>query len=172
MAMKLTLAFLLCGLAQQAFGPAPDCIAFKTNGRLRGGEPFVATLPSGFEFRLVPEDGGWYIKVVSPSDPDADYMWVVTPPYRTAPQRQIGAGYGLNARESASFIRELYFVLSDEDYKTMFDLLAARRGNTEAIINARRRLSKGTVVLKITNFEISEDVFEWVTFEGRACVPK
>lgn len=173
--MLQVLAVLLAEGFEQGRVPQ-HCLTFQSQSRLPAGKAFATPVPDGLEFRLVPDrDYGWSITVVDPSRPQVDYLWVVSPPYQTAPQRQIGAGYNHTARQSASMPRELFYVLSAEDHKTMFDLLAVRPappGHTRAIIEARERLRKGRLLLNITSFEGDDDALDWITFTGEACAPR
>ena len=100
---------------QAAVGRAAEtCVTLVSKGRLIYHTPFVAELTAGLELRLRLEaDFGWRITVGRPGGM-VDYMWVVSPPFRTAPHVQLGPVYGLSARESMAFVRELRFVLTDK----------------------------------------------------------
>src|SRR3712207_3584683 len=78
--------------------PASDCVAIRS-GRLARGAPFAAEIGRGLEFGLVPScssDGdcpSWNI-VLGQIGGMLDFLWVVSPPFRTSPQLMIGHGYG------------------------------------------------------------------------------
>ena len=155
---------------------AVDCAGFQSPGRLPAGTAFRAPLVRGLEFRL---SADWDISVGPVNEPMMDYLWVVSPPLRTAPHRMIGAGYGLTARESARINRPLRFVVTRAQYT------AARAAiDLESAAETLKRLDQlgvGRLSLTITDFQIRDirlpdgrhgDAFEWITFKGEACVPK
>jgi hypothetical protein len=159
-------------------GPGTDCVQFQSPTRLAAGTPFRAALLRGLEFRL---SDGWDISVGPAGEATVDYLWVVSPPLRTAPHRMIGPGYGLTARESAGIDRPLRFVLTRADY----DAAKAAVDRTQPADETLReldRLGRGTLSLVIVDFRVRDnvrladgsttDAFEWVTFKGEACVPK
>jgi hypothetical protein len=161
-----------------------ECVPFASKGKVRAGTDFRIPLPRGLEFELLPmEQSGWSIRV-GQSAGVIDYMWVVTPPYQTAPHVQIGAGYGLTARESAQIERHLRFVVTHEDYERargLFTDWSEGRLETEVFQKHRAELRTGTLRLKITDFAIGapvntedpeNDVLDWIAFEGEACVPR
>lgn len=167
----------------QALEPsrATQCVKFERAEKLMAGQSFSFDLPGGFRFDLTASDeGAWDIAVVDPKTPDVDYMWVVSPPYQTAPQRSIAASYGQTATENASFTRELHFVLNAKDHQKMFDLLAAR-ARSDRILDALDALTTGSLTLDVTGFESRmftwhdgsrHEGFAWITFAGEACVPR
>ena len=109
-----SVAFGPCLKAEAAGGQLPvvapsstqavssDCVRFQSPTRLPSGTPFRAALVGGLEFRLSRD---WEISVGPLTEPDRDYLWVVSPPLRTASHRVIGPGYGVTARESARIER-------------------------------------------------------------------
>jgi hypothetical protein len=155
------------------------CMSISSQGRLRYGVPFRAQLPRGFELRLKPEDDfGWDISVRGPKG-NLDYVWPVSPPYRTAPQRSIGPVYGLTAREAASFERDLRFVLSDADYDAAVKIVNEEVASEEK--SARiEQLGVGRLTLMVTSFGLRKtavrrqfaETFDWIAFRGEACVPR
>lgn len=173
---------LAAGAGQAAERSRPtECVKIERSEKLMAGQSFSFGLPGGFRFDLTASDeGAWDIAVVDPKTPDVDYMWVVSPPYQTAPQRMIAASYGQTAAENASFTRQLRFVLTAHDHKTMFDLLAAR-APSDRILESVDGLTTGTLALDVTGFETrtftrengtSYEGFAWITFVGEACVPR
>lgn len=98
-------------------------------------------------------------------------MWVVTPPFQTAPQRMIGAGYNFTANDSVQMPRVLRFVLNDHDYALAM-LLHDFQGSTRKL-TAFRALGKGLLFLEFTGHQTGRDgALEWIEFRGRACVPR
>ena len=153
-----------------------DCARFQSPARLAAGMPFRAVLLHGLEFRL---SANWNISVGPVEEPTMDYLWVVSPPLRTAPHRMIGPGYGMTARQSARIERPLRFVLSRADYeaaRAAIDLESAAE-----TLKQLDRLGRGRLSFTITDYRIRDvmltdgrqgDAFEWITFDGEACVPK
>jgi hypothetical protein len=175
--MTPTLVALLAAILTQ---PALECARFTSNGRLNHGAAYEAALPRGFRLHLRPDgDLGWDISVEQPGSEIHDYMWVVSPPLRTAPQRKIGPGYGLQARDSAGFERDLRFVLSDADYREA--VKAIDDPDAADTLKQLQRLGQGTLALRVEGFgirklqdraDISNEAFEWIQFRGEACVPR
>ena len=107
-----------------------------------------------------------------------DYLWLVSPPLQSAPHRQIAAGYGLTARQSAVIPRPLRFVLTKADYDAA---RAAIDGNSaEETLKRMDELGRGRLILKITDYQVHDvvaadgsrtDAFDWIVFTGSACVP-
>lgn len=99
-------------------------------------------------------------------------MWVVTPPFQTAPQRMIGAGYNVTAKQSAQIPRELRFVLNERGYALaalLYELEPASQRKRAKI----RALGKGLLWLEFTGHELAPDgTLAWIEFQGRACVPR
>lgn len=161
--------------AAQSEAGALVCVRFQSNGRLAAGTPFRADLPSGLEFRL---SEGWRISVGPKSEPDLDYLWVVSPPLQTAPHLIIGPAYGMTARESLRIERPLRFVLTKADRSAAVDAIALQSDET---LKRLAQLGRGRLSLQITDHQIREivlpdgrpgDAFEWITFTGEACAPR
>jgi hypothetical protein len=188
--MKLARAAFLVVAVTVAQGGATqparmDCTPFASRERLTEGTDFRLALPKGLFFHLRAQGAfGWGITVRTRDGKD-DFVWVVSPPVQTAPHLQIGPVYGLTARESAHFERSIRFVLTPEDYQRALGLYEQWRTGqlTATEVNARREeLQRGTLRLKVTNFSVREGVkipegvkgeaFNWIEFEGEACVPR
>jgi hypothetical protein len=169
--------------AQSGQGPTSqvvpdDCVQFQSPARLAAGTPFRAALLRGLEFRL---SSSWDISVRPIGQAALDYLWLVSPPLQTAPHRMIGPGYGLSAQDSARIERPLRFVLTRADYDAARAAIDGRLSGAETL---RRldQLGRGKLSLVITDYRIRDngrlpdgrttDVFEWVTFNGEACVPR
>jgi hypothetical protein len=167
--------------AQSARAQDTTCVRFSSGGRLRHDAPFAAALPTGLEFRLQPDgDVGWNITVRRRVDATVDYMWVVSPPFQTAPQRKIGPGYGRDARESASVVRHLRFVLTDEDYEAALKIVREDDAGPEKMARLDR-LGKGILSVEVGKFGLRNvssrdgvvtETFDWIEFSGEACVPR
>lgn len=162
--------------------PTINCVKFSSPGRLNAGTLFKVPVAPDLELRLRPDgDSGWQVTVGPRRDEFADYLWVVSPPFQTAPHRVIGAAYGTTARQSAQLERRFRFVLNAADYETARKVVETEEaGNTKlATLNA---LGRGTVRLRITDFRIRDDVrnragaeidaFDWIRFAGEICVPR
>jgi len=117
---------------------------------------------------------------VSPRSERRDFLWVVSPPFRTAPHRLIGAGYGLTARQSVELQREFRFVLNERDYDEASAIVENEPASQQKMAKLGR-LGKGSITLAITKYEVRDgiktpqgsiDGFEWIEFEEQACVPR
>jgi hypothetical protein len=176
---------LLLSVASQLSASDRECVTFWSHGRLQHGLGFSAPLPRGLELRLSPERAAdnlsysWNILVKEPAGTD-DFLWVVSPPFQTAPHRMIGAGYGLTARESVQIQRGFRFVLNQAAYEEAVQIV-----QTEPAVPAKlaklERLGQGILALRITAYELREgikrwhgthDGLEWIEFDGGACVPQ
>jgi hypothetical protein len=141
------------------------------------GASFTLGLFKGLEFRLTSD---WEITVVPTDQPTVDYLWVVSPPLRTAPQRQIGPGYGLSARESVTFPRDLRFVTTSDDYRAARAAIDGQLPPGE-VLDRLEDLGTGRLSLVITEYGLRGErlsdgpmleTLEWISFRGEACVPK
>jgi hypothetical protein len=154
------------------------CVRFAAPPRIAAGTDFRRSLPRHLELLLEPNgQGGWYIKVVEQGT-KADLVWVVSPPFQTAPQLVIGAAYGLTSQQSAQMERWLRFVPTATEYER------ARKGH-EAWRAGRLQpqhfwdwllgggLEAGTLRIKVTDFRLQDrsDALAWIEVEGEACVP-
>ena len=157
-------------------GASDDCVRFQSPGKLAAGTSFRTALLRGLEFRL---SDAWDIGVGPASEPMMDYLWVVSPPLRTAPHRMIGSGYGLTARQSARIERPLRFVLTRADYDAA--RAAIDQPPADETLKRMDQLGRGRLSFVITDYQVRDmtladgrqaDAFEWITFKGEACVPK
>lgn len=162
--------------------PGINCVKFSSPGRLSAGTLFKLPVAPDLELRLRPDgDSGWQVTVGPRRDGFADYLWVASPPFQTAPHRVIGAAYGLTARQSAQLERRFRFVLNAADYEAARKIIDTEEAG-ETKLAALNTLGRGTVRLRITDFRIREhvrnragaeiDVFDWIRFAGEICVPR
>jgi len=162
----------------RAKSPPDRCVSF-TSQRLLADRSFTHPIGGGLEFRLSAERGAlgtWHITVGPVSGTD-DYLWVVSPPFRTAPHVQLGAGYNLTAIQSAQMSpRHLRFVTSRAEYEdaAAFADRAMRDPNAGITVGDIERKGQGTLVLWITDFRAnpSGNSLAWVRVRGRACRPR
>jgi hypothetical protein len=160
--------------ATQSKADALQCVRFQSAGRLLAGTSFRADLLLGLEFRL---SSDWSISVGPKGEPALDYLWVVSPPLRTAPHRIIGPAYGMTARDSLKIERPLRFVLTKPEHSAAIAAIALQSDET---LKQLDQLGRGRLSLQITDHHIRDiilpdgrqaDAFEWITFSGEACVP-
>jgi len=165
--------------------PATPCVSIASH-RVFRGESFVQPLPRGLEFRLRADLGNregdwnyWSIQVGPAKDRRADFLWITSLRWQTAPHRIIGTGYGLSAAESLQMSpRKFRFVLNASDYaeaRTYYDGTNRSRRDIRQQLD---RLGKGTVNLEIINSAVqvgndgSETNFiDWFEFRATICVP-
>jgi len=144
-----------------------NCVAFQSPDRLPAGKAFRAMLPGNLELRV---DGD--IRVGPASEPFEDYLWLVSPPLQTAPQRMIGEAYNVTAAQSVSMMpRELNFVVTRADYDRVWQLFNAN-APAEEYVREIRRLRLGTLYLMVTDSSVRGPDVEWLSFWGEACVPR
>jgi hypothetical protein len=148
-----------------------ECVQFGAK-QLRAGVSFTYALPSGLEFRLPYSEGGWSITVGPADDREADFLAPVSPPFRSAPHRFIGLGFGVTAEDSVRVSpRALRFVLSRRDAQAARDIAsAALVGDTHRLTHLDK-LTTGTLMLRITGADADEEVVRWFGFDAEACVP-
>ena len=157
---------------------ATDCVRFQSPARLPAGTPFRAVLFRGLEFRLAAD---WQVTVVPSDEPTLDYLWVVSPPLRTAPHRMIGAGYGLTARQSVGIERPLRFVLTRAEYEAARAAIDSQQ-DAGITLKELERLGRGRLTFRITDYQVRDnvtlpggatgDVLDWIAFTGEACAPR
>ena len=162
-------------LAQPKTSSALRCVEFATAEALKAGESFTAPLEEDLEFRLKPweKDAVWLI-LVGPKDSPLDYLWIASPPFRTAPHRQIGAGFGLTAEQSASMTpRRFRFVTGDAAYERALALYESAGRGAAAPVQARdfEALGAGTLELSIAGFGVAGEELAWIKVKGKACLP-
>lgn len=152
----------------------PACIDFVAPRIVRGAS-FRAPLMLGLWLQIQPRDPegafGWSITVTAGPDGEKDFVWPVSPPYRTAPQLVIGRGYGDDSTQSARFSpRELRFVLTLASYTAAADIAGGPW--TPERLESLGRIPTGELMVGITNFEAGpDDALSWIALEGRACAP-
>jgi hypothetical protein len=147
--------------------PQLDCVTIKSPSKLGAGSAFSARIQHGLEFTLSKE---WTISVRPAAGREPDYLWLVSPPLRTAPHRMFGAGYGFTAAQSAALNRSLRFVLNQQDYDAA--LAAIDLADGAETLKRLDALGRGTLVLYVDKYELNGNAFKWISFHGEACVPK
>ncbi|MGA7990477.1 MAG: hypothetical protein WCC53_03495 [Thermoanaerobaculia bacterium] len=160
--------------------PPLECVTFKTPTRLLAGHSFAQAIGRGMEVRLRSRQGAawaaWGIEV-GPVGTTTDYLWIASPPFQTAPHRQIGNGYDFTARDSVALSpRRLRFVTSAAEYDHAIALADRAGRDASAGITADdfTALGKGSLELWITRFDLNEraDDLNWISVRGRACQPR
>ena len=170
--------FALCppGLLLAALWAAPaepdgECVQFGAK-ELRAGSSFTYPLPAELEFRLRFEGNAWSISVGPGDDRAADFLAPVSPPFRSAPHRVIGSGFGVTAEDSVRVsLRAFRFVLTRHDAQAARDIASAARVGDLPRLKELDRLATGTLILRITGAEADEEVVRWMGFDAEACVP-
>jgi hypothetical protein len=148
-----------------------ECVQFGAK-QLRAGASYTYSLPSNLEFRLPYEGTGWSISVGPRDDRAADFLAPVSPPFRSAPHRFIGLGFGVTAQDSVRISpRTFRFVLSRRDAQAARDIASAALVGDTHRLKDLDRLTTGTLVLRITGADADEEVVRWLGFDAEACVP-
>lgn len=186
---------LTAGLRQEAVAQVSDSIATcqvkMLQGRVVRGESFEASIGRGLAFRLDPHSmaegpQGWTVRIVPETDPETDYSWVATPPYRFWNPRYLDTSYGISATEAlARTPRKFWFVASPEDYEVAtkaLDVLLWPYAHTKAEVDAAaERLSglakyAGTLRVEDGSAMPADAVhataaIAWLDFRASLCVP-
>ena len=164
------------GVAAQSRGAALQCVSF-TTGRLGAGSSFRKPIGGRLEARLLWDNGRTWGISVGPAGTDDNYLWVVSPPFRTAPHLMIGPGYHLTAHDSAKLSpREFRFVTSAAEFasaKALVDRALSDAGAAITVDDIERR-GRGSLSLTITEFKLGADgsSLAWVRVDGKACQPR
>lgn len=180
--------------------PAPDkssagkpaCRDTTITGRVAHGQVFEAEIGGGLLFRLDPNvphprnPQGWRIGVTPVQDRDADYLRVVTPPYRFSNRRYVDTGYGHTAEEALAWTpRTFRFVGNRRDFelaRESLEVLLWSGEHTEDEI-ARARAVRDSLRTYEGEFTIvdgavrdrdrddSPGIIDWLSFRVVLCVP-
>ena len=121
----LVLGLLSIGLLAQIALAQDTTLSFY--GEVAQGLEFRKNIGHGLDFALKPDSmgggiTGWTIRVTphdKPPDPEcADFLWVVTPPFRFMNARYLSTAYGFTAQEAVVMSpRDFNFVLNCDDYR-------------------------------------------------------
>jgi len=78
-------------------------------------------------FELVPSASGWTVEITPQAVSGTgtpEYIWVVTPPYRSSNPRYLDTSYGVSAEEAVHETpRRFNFVLNEAQYQKAFRLV-------------------------------------------------
>jgi hypothetical protein len=165
----------------------------RLSGDVRRGESYEKQLGPGLVFRLVPSReasiSGWTISIgpsVQVEGERADYLSVVTPPYRFRNPRDLDTSYGVSARESVAWTpRSFLFVVGEKEYREAAEALSQRLwpdGTTREPVDAAARrhdaVPKARGELRIVESRISAEETEgdperidWLKFEVELELP-
>lgn len=115
----------------------PKFLIVKFAGEAEQNKAFDKPLGGGLTFRLAPNGKnwptGWEIRIAPvtsavPGEEAQDFVWVVTPPYRSSNARYLDTQYGITSKEAVAWSpREFSFVLSSSDY-------AAAKASAEKVL--------------------------------------
>ena len=162
--------FLLVALSAAA-EPDRECVQFGAS-QLRPGASYTYPLPSDLEFRLIYAVNGWSISVGPRSDGQADFLAPVSPPFRSAPHRVVGAAFGVSAEDSVRLSpRSFRFVLNRRDAQMARDIASAAIVGDTGRLKQLDTLPSGTVTLRITGADADDEVIRWFSFEAEVCAP-
>jgi hypothetical protein len=115
-----------CGTIQSPFGE-DQCLHLSFAGEVSAGQAFGRKFSKKLGFRLNPSQSGWTIEVISYEQTDsgnAEYSWVVNPPYRSYNVRYMDTTYGTTPSEAIKYSpRDFNFVLNEQQFKRASDLV-------------------------------------------------
>jgi hypothetical protein len=155
-------------------------------GELKASEAFEKAIGRDLIFRLEPNRepkiSGWTIEIHPKNEAPGEYtefVYVVTPPYRSTNARYLDTSYGATAKEAVAWTpRTFYFVLDKGDYKRAGDALDKllwpynySEGELDAAGKVLDNLRKGEGELRIVDSRVSEGKsdkesgkIEWLKF--------
>lgn len=183
-------AVLLCAVGVLHAQPA-QTLSF--TAELNRGESYVREIAPGLYFFLKPIDRGWRI-TISPTEvcmpPSAevkdyydDYVYVVTPPFRSRNAQALSTEYGMPAREAVSFPRTFQFVTTCPAFRAEMErvqhVLWPGTVGPEQLEASRDRLGKdadGSGRLEILDSRVTDRAtevgeIEWIRFRVELKLP-
>ena len=138
----------------QGAAAAMRCMPFASQERLTNGTSFRAPITPALEVVLMSDPDGWIVQVEPAGDPGTDYLWIVSGPWQATPNRYLGEGFGLTARQSLAIKRTLRFVTTRGAYQeAMAIYTAATSGQAEGVAERLEQLGRGSLSLEITGFD-------------------
>jgi hypothetical protein len=172
-----------------------DCSTIKFSGEVKKGQAFEKDVNAELLFKLAPElhpanPQGWTIEIRSKENPEHDYVWVATPPYRFSNPRTLDTAYGMSARQAVDWSpRTFAFVLNQEDYEKLngavrtllwpYTYTEKERDQAEKVWNELVENHAGQGRLEIVDFRLGsagrEDEVGWIEslkFDVELCLPK
>jgi hypothetical protein len=180
MVIGLTASVSHARYAQPTTGGVPAgtrCVTFATPQPLSADESFKKPIGKGLEVRIKWDGRSAWLVTAGPVGSLDDYLWVVSPPFQTAPHVMIGEGYGMTASQSARLSpRRFRFVTTATEYRRARALADAAQRDAAGRITVAdvERQGRGTFELWITDFGTSSagDALTWIRLKGRACQPQ
>jgi hypothetical protein len=176
--MTITVIALLLLLSPQTLRPQ----ATRFTAEISRGQDFEREFGAGLLFRLRaskdPQTPGWTIEVrpKAETNPEVEYSWVVTPPYRFFNPRYLEVSYGFSAKQIVEINpRDFNFVINRADYDAGAE--AVRKllwpvGIDDAQLDRARKVldelptCHGT--LRILDSRVGNSI-EWLRFEVELC---
>jgi hypothetical protein len=113
------LSFFVGTLLSQGKGTQPQCASVAISFALKTGDSFKQPV-SDLTLKLQPmastglASTGWIFSLVDTKD--RDFIYPVNPALRFNGSQTLGAGYGVTAKQSLSYGRELRFLLKGSEY--------------------------------------------------------
>jgi len=176
--MTIALIALFFFLAPQTLQPP----AARFTAEISRGQDFEREFGPGLLFRLRaskdPQTPGWTIEVRPKAEinPEVEFSWVVTPPYRFFNPRYLEVSYGLSAKQILEINpREFNFVRNRADYEAGAEAVGKLlwpAGIADADLDRARNILDGLPTcrgtLRILDSRIGESI-EWLKFEVELC---
>lgn len=158
------------------FGPQTALQTVRFSGEVQKGQNFEREFSPGLLFGLsaVNDPGmpGWmiYVRPKQEQDPEAEFTWVVTPPYRAYNPRYLTVSYGYSAKEIVEHTpRNFRFVKNLSDYGTAARAVRGMpwgegQGTYEEHLKALGSVPTCAGSLRILDSRVSQSI-EWLKFE-------
>jgi hypothetical protein len=160
------LLLLTCSTSAQEQKALPRCNAVTLAVSLNAGDGYRRRI-NGLTFQVRAEqqkEEGWMFYIVD--DAGRDFIYPVNPPIRFNPSQILGPGYGMSARKSLEWNRELRFLLNQFDYERIHPLLvnalwpySAPNPDqaAEQYLSALANLRPGLLRVKIVGRDVASD---------------
>jgi tetratricopeptide (TPR) repeat protein len=153
------------------------------------GKDFEKEFGAGLVFRLAAQDDlqapGWEVQVRGKDSTDAEYSWVVTPPFRGLNPRYLFVGYGLSAAEIVEGGASFKFVRTKPDYdraRANVQIILGRRSDGrpyqeafDAALEDSGKIPYCVGALRILNSKLTPaeegrpQAIDWIQFEVELC---
>ena len=172
-----------------------DCWQIVLGGEVKDGEKFTREIGNDLSFRLDPwKDGeGWEFEI-GPTHPERDewnqYVYTLTPPYRSRNSRDVNTGWGTPAQEAVYGSREFWFMWRRDESKKAGDALQQvlwpkSDADQQAGLNQLGSLAKGRGEFHVVDSKVTPapendshqcgqecGAIHWIKFQASLVVPR
>jgi hypothetical protein len=188
----------MVGATQAPTPPIERCQQVVFTGEIKAGEKFTREIGNGLSFRMDPwgKDGGWEFEI-GPTTPEVSewnqYVYTVTPPYRSSGARDINTGWGTLAQDAVGTHPRVFWFLvrrsdnaaatdalnkilwpkSDVDQKAGLDFLRSLPKGSGEFTIIDSRITRGTAVAYSGDPNPEHyGAIHWLKFQVKLVVPE